>query len=178
MWEKTYQGNTASDWTKTTVSSTSQGCNLSADPNVFLEFETSARQRAEVVVVADFVWEASENDVGLRLACTAEASCVDLSMFSEGLYSLDEGRPNDGWDNLGKGVSFAGAFRQRNANRMILRLNGRHVSAFLNGADVVEADTHRVQSSGFVDFYLDNRDATANVNETVWLQRMYVFESH
>ena len=175
MWQKTYQGNTSSDWAKTSVSSTSQGCNLSADPNVFLEFETSARQQPETVVVADFVWEASQNNVGLRLACSAEASCVDLSMFSEGLYSLDEGRPNDGWDNLSKGVSFGSTFREGSANRMILRLRGRHVSAFLNGADVAEADTHRVQSSGFVDFYLDNREAT--VNETVWLQRMYIFES-
>jgi hypothetical protein len=175
MWQKSYQGNSSSDWTKTSVSSTSQGCNLSAAPNIYLSFETSARQPAETVVVADFVWEASQNNVGIRLACSAEASCVDLSMFSEGLYSLDEGRPNDGWDSLSKGMSFAGAFRPGRANRMILRLQGRQVSGFLNGADVVQADTHRVQSPGYVDFYLDNRDATTD--ETVWLQRMYIFES-
>lgn len=175
MWQKTYQGSTSTDWTKTTVSATSQGCNLSASPNVFLEFETSASQPAETVVVADFVWEASQNDVGLRLACSAQASCVELSMFSGGLYSVYEGRPNDGWDTLSKGVSFGATFRQGGANRMVLRLKGRHVSAFLNGADVAEVDTHRVQSAGYADFFLDNRDA--GVNETVWLQRMYIFET-
>lgn len=175
LWQKTYDGNNASDWTKTSVSSSPDGCNLSAAPNVYLSFETTARQPAETVVVADFVWEASQNNVGLRLACSAEASCVDLSMFSEGLFSLDEGRPNDGWDTLSKGFSLAAAFRQGSPNRMILRLHGRHVSGYLNGVDVVQADTHRVQSPGYVDFYLDNRDAT--VNETVWLQRLYVFES-
>lgn len=175
VWESTYQGASSGDWTKTTVSATSQGCNLSAPSNVFLNFETSARQPAQTVVVADFVWEASQNNIGIRLACTAEASCVDLSMFSEGLYTVFEGRPNDGWDTLSKGVSFAGTFRQGAANRMILRLKGRHVSGFMNGADVVEVDTHRAQSSGFISFYLDNRDA--GVDETVWLQRLYIFES-
>jgi len=58
---------------------------------------------------------------------------------------------------------------------MILRLHGRHVSVYLNGRGVTQADVSRVQSPGFVDFYIDNRGGPGT--ETVWLQRLYVFES-
>jgi hypothetical protein len=174
VWQKTYKPN-ESDWTRTSVSTGSSGCNLSAAPDTDVSFDSSSYQPATTVVIADFTFEASEGSVGIQLACSEEAGCVDISMFSEGLYSLDEGRPHDGWNNLTKGVSLGSTFRKGVPNRMILRLNGRRASVFLNGAGVTQASTKLDQSAGYVTFYLDNRGGSAI--ETVWLQRMYVFES-
>jgi hypothetical protein len=174
VWEKSYKP-TEGDWTKTTVTAGSDGCNLAAPPDVDLSFDTASKQPAKTVVVADFTYAASAGSVGIQLACSQSASCVDISMFQEGLYSLDEGRPNDGWDRLSKGLAFGVTFRQGAPNRMILRLSGRHVSVYLNGKGVTQADTSRVQSPGIVDFYLDNRGGPDT--EMVWLQRLYVFES-
>jgi len=174
VWKKSYKP-TEGDWTKTTATTGSDGCNLSAPPDVDVSFDTADKQPPTTVVVADFTYEASAGSVGIQLACSQAASCVDISMFQEGLYRLDEGRPNDGWDSLAKGVAFGVTFRAGAPNRMILRLSGRHVSVYLNGRGVTEADTSRIQSSGYVDFYIDNRGGPAT--EEVWLQRLYVFES-
>jgi hypothetical protein len=174
VWKKSYKP-TEGDWAKTTVTTGSDGCNLAASPDVDVSFDSAVELPPTTVVVADFTYEANAGSVGIQLACSESASCVDISMFQEGLYSLDEGRPNDGWDTLTKGVAFGVTFRTGSPNRMIVRLNGRHVSVYLNGKGITQADTSRVQSSGFVDFYTDNRGGTDV--ETVRLQRLYVFES-
>ena len=175
VWKKSFKP-TEGDWTKTTATTSPDGCNLSAPPDVDISFDTADEQPPATVVVADFRYEASAGSVGIQLACSKAASCVDISMFQEGLYSLDEGRPNDdGWDTLSKGVAFGVTFRQGAPNRMILRLSGRHVSVYLNGRGITQADTSRLQTSGHVDFYIDNRGGPGT--ETVWLQRLYVFES-
>jgi hypothetical protein len=174
VWKKSYKP-TEGDWAKTAVTAGSNGCNLAAPPDIDVSFETADELPPTTVVVADFTVEASAGSVGIQLACSQGASCVDISMFDEGLYSLDEGRPNDGWDTLRKGVAFGVTFRAGAPNRLILRLNGRHVSVYLNGRGIAQADTSRVQSSGYVDFYLDNRGGLET--ETVRLQRLYVFES-
>lgn len=173
-WRKAYKP-IEGDWAKTTVTTGSDGCDLSAPPDVDVSFDTADEQPPTTVVVADFTYRASAGSVGIQLACSQGASCVDITMFQEGLYTLSEGRPNDGWDTLTKGVALGVTFRDAAPNRMILRLNGKHVSVYLNGRGVTQANTTRVQSPGYVDFYLDNRRAAET--ETVWLQRLYVFES-
>ena len=174
VWQKSYKP-IEGDWAKTTVATGSDGCTLAAPPDVDVSFDSAVELPPTTVVVADFTYEASAGSVGIQLACSQAASCVDITMFQEGLYSLHEGRPKDGWDTLTKGVAFGVTFRAGAPNRMILRLNGRHVSVYLNGRGVTQADTSRVQSSGYVDFYLDNRASPDT--ETVRLQRLYVFES-
>ena len=174
VWKKNYKP-TESDWAKTTVTTGSDGCSLAAPPEVDVSFDTAVEMPPTTVVVADFAYESSAGSVGIQLACSQAASCVDISMFEEGLYTLDEGRPNDGWDTLTKGLAYGVTFRTGAPNRMILRLNGRHVSAYLNGKGVTQANTSRVQSAGFVDFYIDNRGGPNT--EAVRLQRLYVFES-
>jgi hypothetical protein len=174
VWAKSYSPKEG-DWVKTTVTTSSEGCNLAAAPDVDLSFETSGHQPADEVEVVDFtLTDTLGVDVGMQLACTATASCVDFSIDGEGLYSLDEGIPNDGWDNLTKGYAF-GSIPRLGANRMILRLLGKEVIVFLDGTLVTRAVTKRVQSPGFVTFYLDNRLNKAI--QSVWLQRMYVFGS-
>lgn len=173
-WKKSYKP-TVGVWQKTTVASSADGCDLSAQPNVDVSLDTSDEQPPSTVVVADFTYGEAAGSIGIQLACSAAASCVDIDMFQEGLYSLDEGRPNDGWDKLSKGVALGVTFRTDRPNRLILRLKGKHVSAYLNGTGVTQADTSRVQSSGGVDFYVDNRGEP--IKETVLLQRLYVFES-
>jgi len=156
LWKKSYKP-TEGDWMKTTATTGSDGCKLSAPPDVDVSFDTATHQPPTTVVVADFTYVANAGSVGIQLACS------------------DEGRPNDGWDSLSKGVAFGATFREGAANRMILRLHGRHVSVYLNGRGVTQADVSRIQSPGFVDFYIDNRGGPGT--ETVWLQRLYVFES-
>jgi len=174
VWKKSYKPKEG-DWAKTGVTSGSDGCNLAAPADVDVSFETADELPPTTVVVVDFTYEASAGAVGIQLACSQGGSCVDISMFDEGLYSLDEGRPNDGWDRLTKGVAFGVTFRTGAPNRLILRLNGRHASVYLNGRGITQADTSRVQSPGYVDFYLDNRGGPGT--EAVRLQRLYVFES-
>lgn len=176
VWRKTYKP-TESDWAKADVTSSSDGCNLSAAPDVDVSFDTSDEQPPSTVVVADFTYEnnANSGSLGIQLACLETASCVDIDMFQGGLYTLSEGRPNDGWDTLTKGVALGATFRDGAPNRMVVRLSGEHVSVYLNGRGVTQADATRIQSTGYVDFYLDNRNSSAA--ETVLLQRFYVFES-
>ena len=174
VWRKSYKP-IEGDWAKTTVTTGPDGCSLAAPPDVDVSFDSAVELPPTTVVVADFTYDASAGSVGIQLACSQGASCVDITMFHEGIYSLHEGRPNDGWDTLTKGVAFGLTFRTGAPNRMILRLNGRHVSVYLNGRGVTQADTSRVQSSGYVDFYIDNRGGPDA--ETVRLQRLYVFES-
>ena len=175
VWTKSYTPSEG-PWLMTDVTANAEGCDLSAGPDIYMTFETKDERPPSVVVVADFTYVSSDNNIGMRLACTSDAGCIDMSMFPEGLYSLDEGRPNDtGWDRLSKGFAFGTTFRTGQPNRMILRLQGRRVSAFLNGAAVTQADTKRLETSGFVEFYLDNTDGPTT--EVVRLQRLYIFEA-
>ena len=174
VWRKSYKP-TEGDWAKTTVTAGSGGCNLAAPPDVDVSFDTAVELPPTTVVVADFTYDGNAGSVGIQVACSQGASCIDITMFQAGLYTLSQGRPNDGWDTLTKGVAFGVTFRAGAPNRMIVRLSGRHVSVYLNGRGVTKADTSRTQSSGYVDFYLDNRAEPDT--ETVSLQRLYVFES-
>lgn len=174
-WSKSYVGGTEGDWTKTTLNAGTQGCELSPDPDIYLTLETKAMEPPTAVVVADFVYDGSRSDLGLRVACNSRQGCVDISMYPDGFYDLGEGRPGGGWDSLGKGVAIGATFHTGSANRLILRLSGRQASVFLNGRLVVQSDTRRDEGYGYVDFYVDNRDDPTT--ETVWLQRMYVFDS-
>ena len=174
VWRKSYKP-TEGDWAKTTVTTGSDGCNLAAPPDVDVSIDSALELPPTTIVVADFTYDGNAGSIGIQLACSLGASCIDITMFQAGLYSLHEGRPNDGWDRLTKGVAFGVTFRTGVPNRMIVLLNGRHVSVYLNGRGVTQADTKRALSAGYVDFYLDNRDEP--VTETVSLQRLYVFES-
>ncbi len=174
VWTKSYAPSEG-PWLMTTATANSEGCNLAAGPEVLLTFSTKDEQPASAVVVADFKYLTSDNDIGLQVAC-GQAGCVDISLYPDGQYSLDEGRPDEaGWDRLSRGFALRSSFLTGESNRMILRLQGRHVSVFINGFRVTQADTKRLESSGFVEFYLDNSDG--KTTETVRLQRLYVFEA-
>ncbi|HET7467570.1 MAG TPA: hypothetical protein VFL29_12980 [Candidatus Dormibacteraeota bacterium] len=175
-WSKSYVGGTEGDWTKTTLNAGTQGCELSPDPDIYLTLETQAMQPPTAVVVADFTYDGNRSDVGLRLACSSrQASCLDISMYPDGFYDLGEIGPNGDWDSLGKGVAIGATFHSGSTNRLIMRLSGRQVTVILNGRVVVQTDTRRDEGYGYVNFYVDNRDDPTT--ETVWLQRMYVFDS-
>ncbi len=175
VWQKNYAP-TEGDWMQSTVTSGPAGCNLAASPQTDVSFDTSNEEPAQTVVIADFTVTANTGAIGIQLACSEAASCIDISVYSDGYYSLDQGKPHDGWDRLSKGyVSFGAPMRMDRANRMILSLSGSSVAVWINGVLLTTGRTTREQSSGFVDFYLDNRDGKAT--ESVWLQRMYVFDS-
>jgi len=117
--------------------------------------------------------------VGLQLACSQDVSCVDFSFWGDSNFSLDEGKPGDGFENLSTGrmgtlgpppVPAVGS-----ENRLILRLAGDRVDVFLNGREVTHATVRRAQMRGFADFYVDGRDTTSG--ETVFLKRIFLFET-
>lgn len=175
VWQKNYAP-TEGEWVTSSVTTGPAGCNLAASPDTDVSFDTSDQEPAATVAVADFTLTDRIGGIGLQLACSQAASCVDISMYSDGYYSLDEGRPHGGWDNMAKGyVSFGGPIRTQRANRLILRLTGHSAEVWVNGVQLASGATKRDQSSGYVDFYLDNRHS--RIIESVWLQRLYVFDS-
>src|SRR5215472_744311 len=136
VYQKTYAP-TEGDWLKTSVTTGPAGCNLAASPDTDVSFETSDEEAAQAVVIADFTASELVGGIGLQVACAAEAGCVDFTIYADGYYSLDEGRPNDGWDNMSKGyVSFGGPIRTQRANRLILRLTGRTADVWVNGTEL------------------------------------------
>lgn len=175
VWQKNYSP-TEGDWLKSTVTTGPAGCNLAASPNTDVSFDTSNEEPAQAVVIADFTVSDRIGGIGIQLACSQEAGCVDIAIYSDGYYSLAEGRPNGGWDDMTKGyVSFGGPIRTGRANRLIVRLTGHEAEVWVNGVELTHGTTKRDQAVGYVDFYLDNRDS--KVLESVWLQRLYVFDS-
>ena len=88
---------------------------------------------------------------------------------------MDEGIPNGGFDNLTQGPAnlFGAALKINATNRLILRLHSQEVTVFLNGRQVAQAAANRIQFSGFVTFYVDNRGG--KTIETIQLQRLLVF---
>lgn len=175
VWQKSYSP-TEGSWMHSTVNTGPAGCNLAASPDTDVSFDTKDQEPASTVVVADFTVTDLTGGIGIQLACSDEAGCVDISVYSDGFYSLDEGIPHDGWDNLTKGyISFGSPIKTDRANRMILRLTGNTAEVWINDELLTRGTTKRVQTSGFVDFYVDNRDGKAL--ESVWLRRLYVFQS-
>jgi hypothetical protein len=165
------------DWQLVEITADSAGCGLVVAPKHIRTFDTAKVQGASSLAIADFVPERSLGGIGLQVACTKAASCVDFSTYQDGAFSLDEGKPNDGYDNMTAG--FAGLFgsliKIGKANRLIVRVQGRDVMVFLNGTFVTRATTKRDVTSGYVTFGADNREGSAT--ETVMLQRLLVFEA-
>jgi hypothetical protein len=163
------------DWVTVEVTADSTGCSLVAAGNHIRSFDTAKLLNASSVAIADFVPDRTLGSVGIQVACTKAASCVDFSIYQSGAFSLDEGKPNDGYDNINAG--FGGLFKPLikigQPNRLIVRVYGHEVTVFLNGTLVTRGTTKRQVNSGYVTFGIDNRDESRA--ETVHLQRLLVF---
>ena len=166
-----------SDWQSVEITTDSTGCNLVAAPGHIRTFDTAKKQEASSLAIADFVPARSTGGIGMQVACTLAVTCVDFSIYRDGTFSLDEGKPNGGYENLTSG--FAGLFgplvKFGKPNRLLMRVQGRDVKVFLNGALVTRATTKRSLSSGYVTFGVDNRDQSAA--GAVLLQRLLVFQA-
>jgi len=167
------------DWHTIQVAPDTSGCRLDAQPEHETMFSTTDDQPPSTTLIVDFTAAGWQGGLGLQVACTTEKGCVDFSFFGDGLFTLDEGKPGGGFENLATG--HLGAFgppplpRIGAESRVVLRLNGNRVEAFLNGQEVTHATTRRAQDRGVADFYVDGRDTTSG--ETVFLKRLYLFES-
>jgi hypothetical protein len=167
------------DWQTVDVVPSTSGCRLEAKPSHEIMFSTADHQAASSTLIVDFVAAGWQGGVGVQLACSQDSSCVDFSFWGDSNFSLDEGKPGDGFENLTTGrmgslgpppVPAVGS-----ENRLILRVDGDRVDVFLNGREVTHAKVRRAQSPGFADFYVDGRDTSSG--ETVFLKRMFLFET-
>lgn len=161
-------------WVHPTVTSSNEGCELAAQPNNVLSFDTSDVMPASQVVVVDFKVTAMAGILGVELAC-GDGQCIDASFFGYGLYRMDEEYGGD-WTTLARGYSLSGPQPQGGqTSRMIFRLQGRNAFVFLNGSQVMDVHIAHDKPAGDDNFYLDNLHGLDL--ESVLLQRMYVFAS-
>ena len=165
------------DWTPADVAMDQQGCAMTAQVDQDLAIESADVAPPDMVVIADFVPADTRGSVGLRLACTQDGSCVDISLYADDeSFSLDEGTPGvDSWKNLKTGPLVLAYMRQNQPNRMILRFVNGVASVFLNGYLVTEATPDLTQSSGYYGFYVDDQQASAA--EHVRLRSLYAFQA-
>jgi hypothetical protein len=163
------------DWTPTDVGLDSTGCQMVAQPDQDVEIRSAATTEPDVVVVADFVPIDQSGGVGLRLGCTQEGSCIDVTIYSDESFSLDEGVPNADWKNLKQGGLALGYMRFGQPNRLILRFAGGDAYVYLNGYEVARATPDIAQQSGYAGFYVDDQQSTKS--ERVQLRQIYVFQA-
>jgi hypothetical protein len=167
------------DWQTISIAPDSSGCRLDAQPDHETMFSITDDHPASSTLIVDFVAAGWEGGLGVQVACSTDRSCVDFSFWGDGVFSLDEGKPGDGFENLTRGrlgeLGPPPVPKVGTENRLVLRLYGNRVDVFLNGKGVTHATTRRVQDQGVADFYVDGRDTTHG--ETVFLKRLYLFES-
>ena len=166
---------TGSDWSPADVGMDSGGCEIAAQTKEIVAVDSAGVEPPVIVMIADFIPVEASGTVGLRLACSTSASCVDIGIFPDQSYSLDEGAANDTWKNLTSGPLVFTQLRVGLENRLILRFAGGVASVFLNGYEVTHATPTHNQLSGYFGFYAQNDESTTV--EHVRLHRLYVFQS-
>jgi hypothetical protein len=164
-------------WSAAEVASDAGGCELNAQPDQTVSVATSDIEPAGVVVVADFVPVNRVGSVGIELACIRTGSCIDITIYSDGAFSLDEGAANDTWKNISKGPLplLSPGLRLGQLNRLVLRLGGGVAAAFLNGIEVTHGRPTITQVDGYATFYAYNIHKTTA--EHLQLRQLYVFGS-
>jgi hypothetical protein len=164
------------DWSPADVGIDQHGCEMVAQPDEDLAIDSSDIASPDIVMIADFVPLNALGGVGLRLACTQDGSCIDVSIFSDESFSLDEGTTGqDSWKNLTQGSLVFGTMHFNQQNRLILRFVDGVASVFLNGYLVTQATPDIAQSSGFFGFYISDQESSAA--EKVQLQRLLIFQA-
>ncbi len=166
---------TGNDWSPADVGLDSSGCELTAQPDEIVAINSNDVQSPVIVLIADFVPIDASGAVGLRLACSTSASCVDIGIYPDQAYSLDEAASKDTWKNLTHGPLVFTQLNVGRENRLILRFAGGVASVYLNGFEVTHATPTQAQLSGYFAFYAQNEASTAV--EHITLHRLYVFQS-
>ncbi len=165
------------DWTPADVGIDQQGCQMVAQPDEDLAIDSADDAPPDLVVIADFVPADARGGVGLRLGCTQDGSCIDISLYADDeSFSLDEGTPGvDSWKNLKTGPLVLAYIHFNKPNRVILRYVGGVASVFLNGYAVTEATPDIVQNAGPFGFYVDDRQSSSA--DHVQLRTLYAFQA-
>lgn len=162
------------DWTPADVGADAGGCELAAQPGQILELDSKGLESPDIVLIADFVPINRVGGLGLRIACIQSASCIDISIYSDDSFSLDEGQTgNDGWKNITEGSLGAARVRVGEPNRLILRYSLGVAYVFLNGVAVTHGTPTFGQLSGYAGFYIDDEQST--VPEQAQLRQLYAF---
>jgi hypothetical protein len=165
------------DWTPADVGMDQQGCEMVAQPDEDLAIDSADDAPPQLVVIADFVPADARGGIGLRLGCTQDGSCIDISLYADDeSFSLDEGTPGaDTWKNLKSGPLVLAYIHFNKPNRVILRYVDGVASVFLNGYSVTDATPDIAQGSGSFGFYVDDQQASSA--EHVQLRNLYAFQA-
>ncbi len=151
----------STDWSVADVGVDSGGCELAAKPNQSVEIDSTGEISPDIVLVADFVPLNHEGGVGLRLACTQSTSCIDVTVYADDSFSLDEGTANNTWRNISQGPLILTHLHVGSLNRFVLRFALDVVTVYLNGYEVTHGTPTQSQMSGPVGFYLDDQQSSA-----------------
>jgi hypothetical protein len=164
------------DWTPADIGADAGGCELAANPDQIVELDSKDLESPNTVLIADFVPINHVGGLGLRLACIQSASCVDISLYSDGTFSLDEGKTgSDGWKNITEGSLGLATLKVGQPNRLILRYSLGVAYVFLNGVPVTHGAPTFGQLSGYAGFYIDDQQSPSP--EHVQLRQLYAFGS-
>ena len=164
------------DWTPADVGMDSSGCHMDPAPKVDIAIDSNDEAQPNLVIVADFVPVNSVGSVGVRVACSTDGSCLDVMINGDETYSLAEGVPNGGWDDLKDGGLVDSRMHFGKPNRLIMRFVDGVVTVYLNGSEVTHTTPDRAQTSGFYGFYADN-SGDGTLTQHVQLHQLYVFEA-
>jgi hypothetical protein len=165
----------SSDWAPADIGMDTGGCELLAQKGEIVAVDSADIQPSIVTEVADFVPSDFTGSVGLRVACTEEASCVDIALYPDGTFELDEGVPGSDWKELTSGPMVFSRVRPEVENRLILRFADGVATVYLNGYELTHAKPDIGQHDGYIGFYADNDDSAST--EHVQLRRFFVFDS-
>jgi hypothetical protein len=165
----------STDWSAADVGVDSGGCELAAKPNQTVEIDSTGEISPDIVLVADFIPLNLAGGVGLRLACTQSASCVDVTLYADDSFSLDEGTSNNTWKNISQGPLILTHLHVGSLNRFVLRFALGVATVYLNGYEVTKGTPTQSQVSGPIGFYLDDQQSSAG--EKAQLRTLDAFEA-
>ncbi len=165
----------ASAWTPTDVGMDIGGCELVAQQGEIVAIDSTSDEPSGMTLIADFAAVDSTGSVGLRLACAQDASCIDIALYPDGTYELDEGDRSGNWKTLKSGALVFSRVRPHVESRLILRFVDGVASVYLNGFEITHVTPDLTQQPGFIGFYADDGDGSQS--EHVQLRRMYAFAS-
>jgi hypothetical protein len=163
----------ASDWTPADVGIGSGGCELLAQHHEIVAIDSTGIETPDMTLIADFVPVDFTGSLGLRVACSLSGSCVDIALYSDNSYELDEGNQNNNWKTLTSGPLVFAHLRPDAENRLILRFADGRASVYLNGVEFTSTAPDLPQESGYIGFYADNEESSQI--EHVQLKRLYAF---
>jgi hypothetical protein len=157
---------------RTDPSPTSNGCELRAEPQKNVTLHTVDHQPAPLVMVADFTPRQGGGAVALGWC---PDPCLFVSLYPNGSNSVRY-KLYDGDTTLAQGETADVKLLIAHAARLILRVAGGQVDAWLDGVRLASASSSHALGQREVDFIV-SADPTGTSAIDLYLQRVGVLEA-